>query len=73
MKKQTKTNKEDIQYEYGRRVGIKEERERIMKIIDDDIKTQKEMIIKYPQHIKSCKWRFIGMENLKYQIKGDEK
>ena len=52
-------------FERGKLEGQKE----ILEIIDDDIKIQREMIEKYPQHKKSAEWRIIGFQLIKQKIK----
>lgn len=71
MKK--KKERYEIQRRNWKAGGISDERERILKLIEERIKIQREMLQKQPKNKKSIEWRIIGFQELIEKIKSQSK
>jgi len=55
-------------FQEGKIIGREEQKKEVLKLIDEDIKIQKEFLKKQPQNKKSIEWRIIGMRLLRLEI-----
>ena len=65
-----KIREKNTWFQEGEIIGREEQKKDVLKLIDEDIKIQKEFLKKQPQNKKSIEWRIIGMRLLRLEING---
>jgi len=63
-----KIREKNTWFQEGEIIGREEQKKDVLKLIDEDIKIQKEFLKKQPQNKKSIEWRIIGMRLLRLEI-----